>query len=435
MEAQGIMVSDNCQSLHTERYTLNMSELTEAQVDDIRRDFPSLQRQWEGKTLKFFDGPGGSQVPESVISAVSGYYRKSNSNSHGLFVTSRETDEVLAQARTAMTDFLGAPGPETISLGANMTTLNYSLSHALARKFSKGDEILITALDHEANRGPWLGLRECGFTVREIPLDAECRLDYEALEKMMSPRTRLVAVGWASNALGIVNDIARIRDLTRKAGSLMLVDAVHYAPHYAIDVAAADVDFLLCSAYKFYGPHVGILYSRPGLLDSLDPDRLKTQDQQAPFRIETGTLNHAAITGVTAAVEYLAEFGEGTSRREKLVSGMDRISKWEFSLGRKFFETLGRIPGIEIYGPDYPSEPGWRTPTVGFRHNRSEPAEICEYLGEKGFLLWDGDFYAARVIELLGLADRGGVVRAGMSLYTLEKEVDGLLAAVAELAE
>lgn len=407
-----------------------MSAITEAKVHDIRRDFPSLSRDWEGKSLKYFDGPGGSQVPEKVISAISGYYRTSNSNSHGLFITSRETDAVLDQAREAMSDFLGAPGPETISFGANMTTLNYALSHALVREFSEGDEILITALDHEANRGPWLGLQRFGIKVREVPLDEKCRLDYKALEEMISPRTRLVAVGWASNALGIVNDILRVRDLTRRKGSLLAVDAVHYAPHYSIDVSAVDADFLLCSAYKFYGPHIGILYSRPGLLDSLEPDRLKTQDQRAPYRIETGTLNHAAIAGVTAAVDYLASIGDGESRRERIVNGMERISEWEFSLGQKFFRELRRISGIEVYGPGYPDEPGWRTPTVAFRDSRSGPAAVCEALGEQGFLLWDGDFYAARVVELLGLSERGGVVRAGMSLYTLESEVDGLLARI-----
>jgi len=411
-----------------------MREISDQEISSIREDFPSLSRTWNGKKISYFDGPGGSQVPESVITAVTDYYRTCNSNVHGLFVTSRETDSILDQARLAMADFLGAQGPETISLGANMTTLNYSLSHALVRRFKPGDEVLITALDHEANRGPWLGLREQGIIVREVPVTAEGKLDYSLLEKMISSRTRLVAAGWASNALGTVNDIRFIRKVSRHAGAILLVDAVHYAPHFSIDVQQEDIDFLLCSAYKFYGPHVGILYSRPGLLDQLEPDRLKTQDQASPYRIETGTLNHAAIAGVNAAVNYLSRFGNGESRRARLVEGFARISRYEFSLGQRFFGGLAENPKVDIYGPPMPAESGGRTPTVAFRIKGLSPAEACEKLGEKGFLLWDGDFYAARVIELLGLADSGGVIRAGISLYTRKEEVEALLEAVRELS-
>ena len=411
-----------------------MREISDQEISSIREDFPSLRRTWNGKRISYFDGPGGSQVPESVITAVTDYYRTCNSNVHGLFVTSRETDNILEQARLAMADFLGARGPETISLGANMTTLNYSLSHALVRSFKPGDEVLITALDHEANRGPWLGLREQGIIVREVPVTAEGKLDYSILEKMISSRTRLVAAGWASNALGTVNDIRFIRKVSRQAGALLLVDAVHYAPHFSIDVKEEDIDFLLCSAYKFYGPHVGILYSRPGLLDQLEPDRLKTQNQVSPYRIETGTLNHAAIAGVTAAVNYLSRFGSGESRRTRLVEGFSRISRYEFALGQRFFQGLAENPKVDVYGPPMSSEPGGRTPTVAFRIEALSPAEACEKLGEKGFLLWDGDFYAARVIELLGLADSGGVIRVGISLYTRKEEVDALLDAVRDLS-
>ncbi len=411
-----------------------MREISNEDISRIRKNFPSLNREWKGRVLKYFDGPGGSQVPDVVIEAVSDYYRSCNANSHGLFVTSRETDEVLDSARMAMSDFLGAPGAETISLGANMTTLNYSLSHALARKFSPGDEILITALDHEANRGPWLALRERGMKIREVPVNTEGRLVYPALEKMVSPRTRLVAAGWASNALGTVNDISRLREISRRANALLLVDAVHYAPHFSIDVLAEDLDFLLCSAYKFYGPHVGILYSRPGLLEQLEPDRLTTQDQAAPFRIETGTLNHAAISGVRAAVDYLSGFGRGKTRRAKLVDGMAVISRHEHHLALHLYHGLQQVPGIEIYGPPVSGSPGGRTPTIAFRLKDVSPAEICEKLGDEGFLLWDGDFYASRVIECFGLADKGGVVRAGISLYTSKEEVEALLEAVRALA-
>ena len=411
-----------------------MRELSDQNAVVIREDFPSLRREWNGEALKYFDGPGGSQVPEQVITAVSDYYRASNSNIHGHFVTSRETDEILEQSRLAISDFLGAPGPETISLGANMTTLNYSLSHALVRDFAPGDEILITALDHEANRGPWLGLRERGIIVKEVPVTEEGILDYSAMAEMISPRTRLVAVGWASNALGTVNDIGFIRKVSRQAGALLLVDAVHYAPHFSIDVQAADIDFLLCSAYKFYGPHVGILYSRPGLLEQFEPDRLKTQDQAAPYRIETGTLNHAAIAGVTASVNYLSHFGSGESRRAKLVDGMSRISRYEHSLGLDLYQGLIENQKVKLFGPRMTEEPGGRTPTIAFRIEGVSPPEVCKKLGEEGFLLWDGDFYAARVIELMGLAGQGGVVRAGISLYTWKEEVDSLLGAIRKLS-
>jgi len=404
-----------------------MRELTGLTVENVRRDFPSLQREWNGQELRYFDGPGGTQVPDQVISAVSGYYQTSNSNIHGMFITSRETDEILEGARLAMSDFLNAPGPETISLGANMTTLNYSLSHALARKFKKGDEILITALDHEANRGPWLSIQDSGMVVREVPVTGSGVLDYEALERMINSRTRLVAVGWASNALGTVNDIGLIRRLSREAGAWLLVDAVHYAPHFPIDVQKEDIDFLLCSAYKFYGPHVGILYSRPGLLDELEPDRLKTQDQSSPYRIETGTLNHAAIAGVEAAVNYLAEFGRGDGRKDRLADAMSRIGSYEHSVGSHLYRGLAACPKVSLFGPPMPDNPGARTPTMAFRLEGFSPEEVCRNLGEEGYLLWDGDFYAARIIELLGLSGRGGVVRAGVSLYTRKEEAAGLL--------
>ena len=412
---------------------MRMKELSEQTVESCRGEFPSLQRKWKGKSLKYFDGPGGTQVPEQVITAVSEYYRTCNSNIHGMFSTSRETDAVLEKARLAMSDFLGASGPETISLGANMTTLNYSLSHALSREFSEGDEVLITALDHEANRGPWLGLAERGIVVREIPVTGPGILDYAALEEMMNSRTRLVAAGWASNALGTVNDIRLIREISRKAGAWLLVDAVHYAPHFPIDVRKEDVDFLLCSAYKFYGPHVGILYSRPGLLEQLEPDRLKTQDQAAPFRIETGTLNHAAIAGVAAAVDYLSEFGMGDNRRERIVDAMTRVARYEHSLGSRLYHGLEEVGGVDLYGCRMPDAAEGRTPTIAFTIKGRSPDEICEKLGDEGFLLWDGDFYAARIIELLGLAESGGVVRAGISLYSTRAEVDALLRRIGEL--
>ena len=312
------------------------------ELTHCRDDFPSLGRTGARGKLAYFDGPGGSQVPQQVIDAVSHYYATCNANTHGMFVTSRESDEVLEGARRNCAAFLNAEGAETISFGANMTTLNFMLSRALGRAFQPTDEILITQLDHEANRGPWLRLREMGMTVREVRMLPEGILDYDDFASKIGERTRLVAVGWASNALGTVNDLDRIRHWSREVGALLLVDAVHYAPHFSIDVREAGIDFLLCSAYKFYGPHVGILYARPNLLAQFDTDRLRTQEGVPPYRIETGTLNHAAIAGVGAAVKFIAGLGGGENLRSQVTSGMARVTWHEQSL---FFRVIQ--PGAE----------------------------------------------------------------------------------------
>jgi cysteine desulfurase family protein (TIGR01976 family) len=396
-----------------------------------RADFPSLTREVGGRPLAYFDGPGGSQLPATVIEAVSDYYRRCNANTHGEFITSRESDEILAQARRRCADLLGATGPHQISFGANMTTLNFALSQAVRRALQAGDEILITQLDHEANRGPWLKLREHGIRVREVSIRNDGTLDYEDFERKLAERTRLVAVGWASNALGTVNDIRRIRAATLKVGAWLVVDAVHYTPHFPVDVVTFGCDFLLCSAYKFYGPHVGILYSRPGLLEQFETDRLRTQDPRAPYRIETGTLNHAALAGVAAAVDYLASLGSGASLRERLVSAMHAINLHEGALARRLFQGLQQISGVQLFGPQFDSP---RAPTIAFRVAGRHPAQVAEALAAEGICVWNGDFYAVRLTEILGVADQGGLVRAGVSLYTTEEEVDRLLAAVSKLA-
>lgn len=397
-----------------------------------RNDFPSLQREVDGFPISYFDGPGGTQVPEQVIGAISEYYRNRNANTHGEFVTSRESDQVIEDARAACAALLNSPSSHQVSFGANMTSLNFALSHAIGKALQPGDEILISQLDHEANRGPWLGLRDRGIVIREIVMKCDGTLDYEDFENKLSERTRLVAVGWASNAMGTVNDLRRIRTASLEAGSWMLVDAVHYAPHFLMDVQEAGFDFLLCSAYKFYGPHVGILYCRQNLLDQLNTDRLRTQDAQAPYRIETGTLNHAALAGVSAAVRYLASLGEGDSLRSQLVSGMSALSAHEGRLGRMLHEGLRQIPQNLVYGPPFGDQQ--RAPTVAFRMKNHDPAAVARSLAAQGICVWNGDFYAARAVELLGVADRGGLVRAGISLYTTEAEVDRLLEMIRRLA-
>lgn len=390
-----------------------------------RAEFPSLERTHNGYPLAFFDGPGGTQVPKPVIDAVIKYYTLSNANSHGVFITSRETDLMLEKSRRAVASFLGAGNSRCISFGANMTSLAYALSRAVGRFLRPGDEILISQLDHEANRGPWLALQERGIKVREAAIKRDCTLDEKDLERKLTESTRLVAVGLASNAFGTVNDIARIRKLAYDAGAWLLVDAVHYAPHFPLDVAALGVDFLLCSAYKFYGPHVGILYSREGLLDRLQPDRLRTQEQQAPFCIETGTLNHAAIAGVKAAVEYIATFGDGDDLRTRIVNGMRRIASYEHQLAVALYDGLEEMPEITTYGP--PFDNTHRAPTVSFTVEGRGPGDVCSLLGEKGICAWNGHFYAIRPMEVLGLMERGGVTRLGISLYNTVDEIRRVL--------
>jgi len=400
-------------------------------VESCRRDFPALERTFRGRPLAYLDGPAGTQVPRQVIEAVAWYYRTCNANTHGAFVTSRESDDLIRAAREAVAAFLGAPSWREISFGANMTTLNFSLSKALARTMGPGDEVVITELDHEANRGPWLALGERGIAVREVALRTDGTLDPEDMRRKINARTRLVALGYASNALGTVNDVPLARALSREVGAWLLVDAVHYAPHFPLDVAALDADFLLCSAYKFYGPHVGVLYARPGLLADLPTDRLRTQEAAAPYRIETGTLNHAAITGVKAAVDYIASWGEGDTLRARVVSAMRGIADYEHSLAASYWDGVAALPGVTALGQGFASP--LRAPTVSIAIDGVRPAEAARVLGEEGILVWDGDFYAARAIERLGLAEGGGVLRTGISMYNTREEVGRLLAGVGAL--
>lgn len=370
----------------------------------------------------YLDGPGGTQVPESVISAVSKYYRRSNANFHGAFITSKETDTVIDTMRQNIAVFLGAEGPETISIGQNMTSLTYSLARAMARVFQPGDEVLITQLDHEANRGPWLTLRDSGINVKEIRLLPNGTMDYEDFEAKINENTRLVAMGLASNLIGTVNDIQRARKLTYEHNAWLLLDAVHYAPHFTIDVRQFGCDFLLCSAYKFYGPHVGLLYSRPGMLNQLPVDRLRTTKQMAPYSIETGTLNHAAIAGVSAAVDFIAALGKGNTLREKLLHAYKNIGRHESQLAHKLYNGVSKIPGVNIIGQDLTSP--YRTPTISFTFEGKTPREVCTHLAKSNICAWDGHFYAIRTIEVLGLLEKGGVTRLGIAMYNTPEEMD-----------
>jgi cysteine desulfurase family protein (TIGR01976 family) len=395
-----------------------------------RQDFPALTKNPD---LAFLDGPGGSQVPRAVIDAIADVYASCNVNTHGNFAPSREVDRRMEAARSTVATFLGAEGGSCISFGQSMTTLSFNLSVAIGRTLEKGDEVVITQLDHEGNRGPWLGLEERGVVVREVRLLESGELDPADMAAKITPRTKLFAIGASANSLGTVNDVALARRLTRQVGALLVVDAVHYAPHFPVDVQALGADFLVCSAYKFYGPHVGVLYSRPGALDRLPTDRLSVQDPAAPYRIETGTLNHAAIDGVRAAVEYIASWGTGATLRERIVDAMTHISAYEHELAKYYHDAVRRIPGVRVWGPDFAVGRA-RAPTVSITLDKVTAAAAATAMGNQGVCVWDGDFYAARAVQVLGLAGRGGLLRTGISMYSTRDELNRLLTGLERLA-
>lgn len=401
-------------------------------LDKVRSNFPSLSLKDENENqIIYLDGPGGTQVPSSVIDAISNYYRQSNSNTHGEFITSKETDSIMDSMREKVAQFLGAESKECISIGQNMTTLNYSLSRGLSKIIKKGDEVIITELDHEANRGPWKTLESYGIKLVEVALLKDGTLDYNDFKNKINQRTALVAMGMSSNALGTINDFNFIKKITTKYNSLLLLDAVHYAPHFSIDVKSLDCDFLICSAYKFYGPHVGLLYSRPGLLDTLDPDRLIVQEQFAPYKIETGTLNHAACSGVSSAIDFISSIGEGNSYREKLVSAYKKISNHEYELASNLYSQLDLLDDVTIIGQDFSNKN--RTPTVSFIHKKYSANEICKKLGKVNICAWDGHFYALKAIQKLNLEKTGGVTRLGVSLYNSQEEINRTVKVISSL--
>jgi cysteine desulfurase family protein (TIGR01976 family) len=410
----------------------------------LRSQFPALAAEQDGRPVVFLDGPGGTQVPRGVIDAVSGYYRESNANTHGAFATSVRSDAILRDAHAAVADLLGAASPSEVKFGQNMTSLTFALSRSVARVLQPGDEVVISRLDHEANRGPWIAAAaDAGATVREIEVDlASCTLDLSSLDALLSSRTRLVAVGYASNAVGTLNPVAEIVRRAHAVGAWTFVDAVHYAPHGPIDVVALGTDFLACSAYKFFGPHLGILYGRAERLDALPAYKVRPAEDHW----ETGTQNHEGIAGTLAAVEYLAGVGDrfgaagsgtvsaGVGRRDRLVAAMRAIEGYEHELGRRTLTGLAAIEALHVHGIADPGRAGERTPTFAVTLDGWTPREVAEALAARGIYAWDGDFYATTLVEDLGLAPGGGVVRLGLAHYTIADEVDRLLAALAELA-
>jgi len=399
-------------------------------VSRLRQQFPSLGQVQGGRPVVFFDNPGGTQVPQMVIDAVSGYLLHDNANHDGAFATSRRSDAMLDEAHRALADMLGAASPDEIVFGANMTTLTFALSRALGRWLRAGDEIVVTHLDHDANIAPWLLLaRDVGATVRWVDFDVEdCTLRMADLAACLSPRTRIVACGYASNAVGTVNDVETVTRMAHQVGALVFVDAVQYAPHGPLDVQALGCDFLACSAYKFFGPHVGVLYGRRDQLEWLEAYKVRPAPDDLPGKFETGTLNHEGIAGTLAAVEYLAQVEpRGATRRQRLLAGMAAIQEYERGLCARLIEGLKAVPGLRIYGITDPARLDRRVPTVSFRLADLHPRRVAEALGERGIFVWDGNFYALAVTRRLGLEASGGLVRVGLVHYNTADEVDRLL--------
>ena len=408
-------------------------------VDWVRAQFPALAQTVNGQPAIFFDGPGGTQVPQRVIDAIAAYLARSNANTHGAFATSQRTDETIAAAHVAMADLLGCDADEVV-FGPNMTTLTFAMSRAIGRELQPGDEIVVTRLDHDANVAPWAALQERGAVIRYVDIDVEdCTLDMGDLRRQINERTRLVAVGYASNAVGTINDVAEVVRIAHRVGALVYVDAVHYAPHGPIDVRALDCDFLACSPYKFFAPHLGVLYGKREHLARLRPYKVRPAPNELPYRWETGTQNHEGMAGLVAAIEYLAELGRRTAdaalpdRRAELLAAMRAIQAYERGLVERLIAGLLAIPGLTFYGISDPARFAWRTPTVSVRIVGYTPRVLARALGERGIFTWDGNYYAIGLTERLGVEEHGGMLRIGLVHYNTANEIDRLMAALQEI--
>ncbi|TWT39256.1 cysteine desulfurase-like protein [Blastopirellula retiformator] len=404
-------------------------------VSRSREQFPALRRQLNGQPIVYFDGPAGTQVPQSVGDAVSDYLLRHNANTHGAFATSRETDALMDDAHAAVADLLGANYSDLIAFGANMTSLTFALSRALARTWQPGDEVIVSRLDHDANFSPWvLAAQDAGALVKEIDINFDdCTLDIDDFRSKLSSKTKLVAVGCASNAVGSINPVAEITRLAHEVGALVFLDAVHYGPHALIDVTDWDCDFLACSAYKFFGPHVGILYGKRMLMETLRPYKLRPAPENLPGRWMTGTQNFEGIAGVVAAIEYLSQIaGGGGSRRDQLKAGFAKIVAYERSLSAHMLDGLAHNSDVKVYGITDSHRVGERLPTFSIRHKAMLPKQLAHYLGERGVFAWHGNYYALPLTEVLGLEPEGAV-RLGMVHYNTPEEVDRVLALLREI--
>src|SRR5580704_12725767 len=418
-------------------------EIPALDLTRIRAQFPSLAQTVNGHPAAFLDGPGGTQVPQRVIDAISNYLSRDNANSGGAYATSRRTDAVIVEARAAMADFLHCAADEVV-FGQNMTALTYMMSRSIGRKLQPGDEILVTRLDHDANVSPWLQMAEDrGVAVRWAEIhDADCTLDLADLASKINDKTKVVTVGYASNAVGTINPIKAIIRLAHAAGALAYIDAVHYTPHGLIDVAALDCDFLVCSTYKFFGPHMGVLFGKREHLQRLRPYKVRPLIDTIPNRWEWGTLNHECIAGISACVEYIADLGrraypEAPTRRTAIVAAFESIHRHEHALMNRLITGLSEIPRLKIYGITDPSCFAWRCPTLAVRviNQTAEqtPLALATKLGDRGFFTWDGNYYALNLTERLDVEKSGGFLRIGLVHYNTVEEVDRLLEALREI--
>jgi cysteine desulfurase family protein (TIGR01976 family) len=405
----------------------------------VRSQFPSLAQTVNGHPAAFLDGPGGTQVPKRVIDAIAGYLGHDNANTGGAYATSRRTDAMIAEARAAMADFLNC-GADEVAFGPNMTTLTFAISRAIGRDLKPGDEIVVTRLDHDANVSPWLAMAEDrGITVRWAEIhDEDCTLDIADLASKINSKTKLVAVGYASNAVGTINPVKEIVRLAHAAGALAYVDAVHYGPHGLIDVATLDCDFLVCSTYKFFGPHMGVLFGKRAHLQRLRPYKVRPNTNAIPNCWEWGTLNHEGIAGIAACVEYLAEVGrrsrpEVATRRAAIEAAYEAIHEQERGLFERMISGLLRIPDLKIYGITDPKRFHERCATLAVRIERHSPLQLATKLGEHGFFTWDGNYYALNLTEHLDVEKSGGFLRIGLVHYNTGEEVDRMLAVLREI--
>jgi cysteine desulfurase family protein (TIGR01976 family) len=404
----------------------------------VRSQFPALAQTVSGHPAVFLDGPGGTQVPQQVIDAIADYLSRNNANTGGAYQTSRNTDRMIAEARTAMGDFLNCDADEIV-FGANMTTLTFAMSRAIGRDLEPGDEIVLTLLDHDANFSPWKALEQKGVIIRTVKFNEEdCTLDMQDLAAKIGKRTRLVAVGYASNAVGTINNVAEMVRLARQAGALSYIDAVHYAPHGRIDVRALECDFLVCSTYKFFGPHMGVLYGKREHLKRLRPYKVRPNTDNIPNCWEWGTLNHECIAGIKACVDYWEELGRRakpavTSRRAAILAAHEAIHEHERKMMEKMIAGLLAIPGLKLYGITDPRRFENRCATIVVRIEDHTPLELATKLGERGIFTWDGNYYALNVTEQLDVERLGGFLRIGLVHYNTMEEVERLLAALREI--
>ena len=404
----------------------------------VRPQFPSLAQTINGSPAVFLDGPGGTQVPQRVIDAITDYLSRNNANTHGAYQTSHHTDRIIDDARAAMADFLNCDADEIV-FGPNMTTLTFALSRALGRELAPGDEVVLTLLDHDANFSPWKALEEKGVVIRTVKFNEDdCTLDMHDLAAKVGKNTRLVAVGYASNAVGTINNVAEVVRLARKAGALSYIDAVHYAPHGSIDVRSLDCDFLVCSTYKFFGPHMGVLYGKRQHLKRLHPYKVRPNTDEIPNCWEWGTLNHECIAGIKACVDYWEDLGRRsnptvTTRRAAILAAHEAIHRHERKMTEKMIAGLLAIRGLKLYGISDPRRFDNRCATFVVRIEGHTPLELATKLGERGFFTWDGNYYALNLTEQLEVERLGGFLRIGLVHYNTMEEVERLLAALREI--